>query len=127
MKSFLDGVPVFFPYEYAVGARAGNEDRLMSGRRFIQEPIELFAGLAGVHGVHRHKRTLFRTFTQVLLSSGLPTADRKELRVYSKSSGSSAIPFSPAAFLSQYLRTQASQLLPAAVSRPVNASAAMSD
>ena len=41
--------------------------------------------------------------------------------IYSSFSGSSAIPFSPAAFLSQYLRTQASQLLPAAVSRPLNA------
>ena len=46
---------------------------------------------------------------------------------YSRLSGSSAICFSPAAFLSQYLRTQASQLLPAAVSRPVKASAAMSE
>jgi len=35
--------------------------------------------------------------------------------------------FSPAAFFSQYLRTQASKLFPAAVSRPLKASAAMSE
>src|SRR5271157_369039 len=46
---------------------------------------------------------------------------------YSSFSGSSAMLFSPAAFFSQYLRTQASQLLPAAVSRPVKARAAMSE
>ncbi len=34
--------------------------------------------------------------------------------------------FSPAAFFSAYFFIQASQLLPAAVSRPVKASAAMS-
>lgn len=46
---------------------------------------------------------------------------------YSSFSGSRPKPFSPAFFFSQYLRTQASQLLPAAVSRPLKASAAMSE
>src|SRR5271166_6693244 len=46
---------------------------------------------------------------------------------YSSVSGSRAMLFSPAAFFSQYLRTQASQLLPAAVSRPVKARAAISE
>jgi len=41
-------------------------------------------------------------------------------------SGSMAMSFSPAAFFSQYFLTQASKLLPAAVSRPVKARAAMS-
>lgn len=39
-------------------------------------------------------------------------------------SGSSRMSFSPAAFFSSYFFTQVSQLFPAAVSRPVNASAA---
>ena len=46
---------------------------------------------------------------------------------YSRLSGSKAICFSPAALRSQYLRTQASQLLPAAVSRPLKARAAISE
>src|SRR3974377_1027284 len=46
---------------------------------------------------------------------------------YSSFSGSSEIPFSPAAFFSQYFVTQASQVLPAAMSRPLKASAAMSE
>src|SRR6516225_3296228 len=40
---------------------------------------------------------------------------------YSNASGFRPISLSPAAFFSQYFRTQASQLFPAAVSRPVNA------
>ena len=47
----------------------------------------------------------------------------EESNAYSSFSNSSAMPFSPAAFFSGYLRTQASQLLPAAVSRPVKARA----
>jgi len=46
---------------------------------------------------------------------------------YSSGSGWSAISFSPAAFFSLYFFTHASQLLPAAVSRPVNARAAISE
>ena len=46
---------------------------------------------------------------------------------YSKDSGWMFKSPSPVVFFSQYLRTQASQLLPAAVSRPVKASAAMSE
>ena len=46
---------------------------------------------------------------------------------YSSASGSSPISFSPAAFFSMYFFTQASQLFPAAVSRPVKASAAISE
>jgi hypothetical protein len=46
---------------------------------------------------------------------------------YSSASGSKAIPFSPAALRSQYFLTHASQLFPAAVSRPVNARAAISE
>ncbi len=45
----------------------------------------------------------------------------------SSASGSSAMFFSPAIFLSQYFRSQASQFLPAAVSRPVNARPAISE
>src|SRR3974377_239047 len=58
-------------------------------------------------------------------SSGLflkPATDN-----YSSFSGSSEIPFSPAAFFSQYFVTQASQVLPAAMSRPLTARAAMSE
>lgn len=44
----------------------------------------------------------------------------------SSDSGWIAMFFSPAAFFSQYLRIQASKVLPAALSRPVNASAAIS-
>ena len=46
---------------------------------------------------------------------------------YSSASGSSPMCFSPAAFFSTYFLTQASQLFPAAVSRPVKARAAMSE
>ena len=45
----------------------------------------------------------------------------------SKDSGSIPIPASPADFFCQYLLTQASQLFPAAVSRPEKASAAISE
>ena len=45
---------------------------------------------------------------------------------YSSFSGCSEIPFSPAAFRSQYCRTHASQLCPAAMSRPLKARAAIS-
>ena len=47
---------------------------------------------------------------------------------HSSSSDSASMPmfFSPAAFFSQYFFTQASKLLPAAVSLPVNERAAMS-
>jgi hypothetical protein len=48
-------------------------------------------------------------------------------RGYSSVSGSRWMLCSPAVFFSQYLRSQASQLLPAAVSRPVNARAWMSE
>src|ERR1700736_4618634 len=48
------------------------------------------------------------------------------LAVQSKDSGWRLASPSPVAFLVQYLRTQASQLLPAAGSRPENASAAIS-
>src|SRR5438477_1238412 len=47
-------------------------------------------------------------------------------RRYSSSSGCSEIFFSPATFFSQYWRTQFSQPLPAAISRPVHARAAIS-
>src|SRR5258706_13900259 len=46
---------------------------------------------------------------------------------YSSASGSSAIPVSPAAFFVQYFFIQASQLFPAAVSRPVKARAEISE
>src|ERR1700757_1856662 len=45
---------------------------------------------------------------------------------YSNGSGCKLKSFSPAAFFSAYFFIQASQLLPAAVSRPVKASAAIS-
>jgi hypothetical protein len=45
---------------------------------------------------------------------------------YSSVSGFNSIRFPPAAFFSQYFFIHASQFFPAAVSRPVNASAAMS-
>ena len=48
-------------------------------------------------------------------------------RNYSSVSGSRWILCSPAVFFSQYLRSHASQLLPAAVSRPENASAWISE
>src|ERR1700751_1834178 len=48
-------------------------------------------------------------------------------RSYSDSSGCRLAPSPPTAFFSQYFRTQASQLLPAAGSRPLKASAAMSE
>ncbi|MGB8770798.1 MAG: hypothetical protein WCC92_14355 [Candidatus Korobacteraceae bacterium] len=34
MKGLLDGVPVFFADEYVIGARAGDEHRLMGGGPF---------------------------------------------------------------------------------------------
>src|SRR5258707_14195795 len=49
------------------------------------------------------------------------------LRFQSDSSGSKLAPGPPTCFLSQYLLTQASQLFPAAGSRPLNASAAISE
>ena len=67
-------------------------------------------------------RAIFRAET--LLRFG---RERGRLGTYSSFSGSSAMFFSPAAFFSQYLRTQASQLLPAAMSRPLNTSAAISE
>jgi hypothetical protein len=48
-------------------------------------------------------------------------------RPYSRASGSRWMLCSPAVFFSQYFRSQASQLLPAAVSRPVKAKAWISE
>jgi hypothetical protein len=64
VKRLLDGVPIFFAKKYAIGARAGDEDRLVGGRRFIEQPVQLLAGLAGIDGDHIYKRALFRTFRQ---------------------------------------------------------------
>jgi hypothetical protein len=57
---------------------------------------------------------------------GLVRASRKAISSYSRDSGCRLKPLSPEAFFSQYLRTHASQLFPAAGSRPVKASAAIS-
>src|ERR1051326_3821513 len=58
---------------------------------------------------------------------GLPRSARDLKRTYSSASAWIPIFFSPAAFFSQYLRTQASNLFPAAVSRPLKANAAISE
>lgn len=54
------------------------------------------------------------------------TACSSDQEGYSSGSGCKLKSFSPAAFFSAYFFIQASQLLPAAVSRPENASAAIS-
>ena len=72
MKRLLDGVPIFFAQKYAIGAWAGDEHGLVGGGRFIEEPVQLLAGLAaGIHGVHMCQRTLFRTCRQLKLNVGL--------------------------------------------------------
>ena len=67
----------------------------------------------------------FSPTTRPAWFSGNSDARLKASSTYSRFSGSRPKPFSPAAFFSQYLRTHASQLLPAAVSRPEKARAAM--
>src|SRR5664279_4301173 len=64
MKGLLDGIPIFFANEYAIGAWAGDEHRLVGDRRFIEQPVQLLPGLAGIHRIHVCQRTLFRTFRQ---------------------------------------------------------------
>src|ERR1039458_5722540 len=83
MKGLLDGVPIFFAQKYAIGAWAGDEHRLVGGGRFIEEPVQLLAGLAGIHGVHVCQRTLFRTCRQAKVGispspakAGCPTHSR---------------------------------------------------
>jgi hypothetical protein len=66
MQGFLHSFPVLFSDQDSIRARAGDEHRLMVAGRFIEKSIKLLAGLAGVHAVHTHKRTLFRTFEQAL-------------------------------------------------------------
>lgn len=52
MKGFLDGVPVFFANQYAIGARARDEHWLVGGRRFVEKPVQILASLAGIHRFH---------------------------------------------------------------------------
>ncbi len=60
------------------------------------------------------------------LNQRTPASVQLFKRSYSSDSGSMAMFFSPAAFFSLYFFTHASKLLPAAVSRPVKAIAAIS-
>src|SRR5258708_36795433 len=64
---------------------------------------------------------------ETMVAIGFPRFARDCAKPYSSASACIPMFFSPAAFFSQYLRTQASKLFPAAVSRPLKASAAISE
>src|SRR5664280_3290170 len=57
MKYLLNGVPILFANEYTVGARTGDEHRLVGGGRFIEQPVQLLAGLTGTDCVHVQEPT----------------------------------------------------------------------
>jgi hypothetical protein len=101
---------------------------MIFGRRRYRECILLlcFQWLT-MAGRGRAVLNLFKTralFFAVFLAA--LAGYRSLARFYSNASGSMRMPLCPADFFSQYFLIQASQLFPAAVSRPVNASAAIS-
>ncbi len=77
MKALLDGVPIFFANESAIGTRSNNEDWFVGGCGFIEEAVEILAGLAGIHGDHIYsdvesfyRATGFHLFRNCSTSSG---------------------------------------------------------